>query len=131
MASSVNVTAAVWLHARRRASDSVSSMGSWVSSMNLLMSLTCTVRLSLIVAQKHEELVKQLLTNKNVYEVDEATPASTHDLIILTQFKNLNEFKMFTDWLKSLNMVDQSRTVISPIYKQYRNKKGLISSVRT
>ena len=95
----------------------------------LFPSLTKVV-FAVSVTKKRDELVEQLLAKRNVYEVNEASPASTHELIILAQFKDVKEFKLFSDWLKSLDMIDHSRTVISPIYKQYKNKRGIITSVK-
>ena len=58
------------------------------------------------VFRDRDSLIKELLDHQNVIEVDEATPAAIHDILVQTRFKNMEEFNEFTKWLKSKQNVD-------------------------
>jgi len=74
-------------------------------------------------------LMGELLNHKNVIEVDEATPAAIHDILVQTQFRNMEEFNEFTKWLKSQQNVDSSRLDIIPIYKQHKRRRRILSVI--
>ena len=74
-------------------------------------------------------LMRELLDHKNVIEVDEATPAAIHDILVQTQFRNMEEFNEFTKWLKSQQNVDSSRLDIIPIYKQHKRRRRILSVI--
>ncbi len=84
---------------------------------------------SIAVLRDHDSLVKELLDHKNVVEVDEATPAAVHDILVQTQFKNMEEFSEFTDWLRSKQDVDSSRLDVIPIYKQHKRRRRILSVI--
>lgn len=84
---------------------------------------------SIAVLRDCDFLVKELLDHKNVIEVDEATPAAIHDLLVQTQFGNMEEFNEFTKWLKSKQNVDPSRLDIIPIYKQHKRRRRILSVI--
>ena len=84
---------------------------------------------SIAVLRNRNELIKELLDNKNVVEIDEATPAAIHDLLIHTQFADMNEFDDFSKFLKSKDNIDLNRFEVTPIHKQHRRRKRLISVI--
>ena len=84
---------------------------------------------SIAVLRDHDSLVKELLDQKNVVEVDEATPAAVHDILVRTQFRNMEEFSEFTNWLKSKPNVDSSRLDVIPIYKQHKRRRRILSVI--
>ena len=84
---------------------------------------------SIAVLRDHYSLVKELLDHKNVIEVDEATPAAVHDILVQTEFRNMEEFTEFTNWLKSKQNVDSSRLDIIPIYKQHKRRRKILSAI--
>ena len=84
---------------------------------------------SIAVLRDHDSLVKELLEHKNVIEVDEATPASVHDILVQTEFRNMEEFNEFTNWLKSKQNIDSSRLDVIPIYKQHKRRRRILSVV--
>lgn len=84
---------------------------------------------SIAVLRDHDSLVKELLDHINVVEVDEATPAAVHDILVRTQFRNMEEFNEFTNWLKSKQNVDSSRLDVIPIYKQHKRRKRILSFI--
>ena len=84
---------------------------------------------SIAVLRDHDSLVKELLDHKNVIEVDEATPAAVHDILVQTQFRNMEEFSEFTNWLKSKQNVDSSRLDVIPIYKQHKRRRRILSVI--
>lgn len=81
------------------------------------------------VLREHDPLIEELLSHKNVIEVDEATPSAVHSLLVQTQFKNLEEFSEFTNWLKSKKNIDSSRLDVTPICKQHKRKTRILSIV--
>jgi DNA-binding Lrp family transcriptional regulator len=83
------------------------------------------------VLRDRDSLVKELLEHKNVVEVDEATPAAVHSLLAQTQFGSTEEFVGFTNWLKSKQSVDSSRLAVTPIYKQHKRRRRILSVVKT
>ena len=84
---------------------------------------------SIAVLRDHDSMVKELLNHKNVVEVDEATPAAVHDLLVQTQFRNMREFDEFTKWLKSKQNIDASRLDVTPIYKQHKRRRRILSVI--
>ena len=84
---------------------------------------------SVAVLRNRDSLVKELLDQKNVIEVDEGTPAAVHDLLVQTQFRNMEEFNEFTQWLKSKHNVDTSRLYVTPIYKQHKRRRRILSVI--
>ena len=84
---------------------------------------------SIAVLRDHDSLVKELLDHKNVVEVDEATPAAIHDILVQTQFRNMEEFSKFTNWLKSKQNVDSSRLDVIPIYRQHKRRRRILSVI--
>lgn len=84
---------------------------------------------SIAVLRNRNELIKELLDNKNVVEIDEATPAASHDLLIHAQFADMNEFDDFSRFLKSKDTIDLNRFEVTPIRKQHRRRKRLISAI--
>jgi DNA-binding Lrp family transcriptional regulator len=84
---------------------------------------------SIAVLRDHCSLVKELLGHKNVVEVDEATPAAVHDILVQTRFRNMEEFNEFTNWLKSKQNVDSSRLDVIPIYKQHKRRRRILSVI--
>ena len=84
---------------------------------------------SIAVLRDHDSLVKELLEHKNVIEVDEATPAAVHDILVHTEFRNMEEFTEFTNWLKSKQNVDASRLDVIPIYKQHKRRRRILSVI--
>jgi len=87
------------------------------------------VMFAVAVLRDHDSLVKELLNHKNVVEVDEATPAAVHDILVQTQFRNMEEFSEFTNWLKSKQNVDSSRLDVIPIYKQHKRRRRILSVI--
>ena len=79
--------------------------------------------------RNHESMVKELLSHQNVIELEEATPAAVHDILLQTQFKNLCEFNDFTNWLKSNVDLDSSKLTVMQIYKQHKKRKRIISAI--
>jgi Lrp/AsnC family leucine-responsive transcriptional regulator len=77
-----------------------------------------------------DSLIKELLDHQNVIEVDEATPAAVHDILVQTQFKNMEEFNEFTKWLKSKQNIDSSRLDVVPIYKQHKRRRRILSAIK-
>lgn len=84
---------------------------------------------SISVLRDHDSLVKELLDHKNVVEVNESTPAAVHDILLQTQFRNMEEFSEFTNWLKSKQNVDSSRLDVIPIYKQHKRRRRILSVI--
>ena len=84
---------------------------------------------SIAVLRDHDSLVTELLNHKNVVEVDEATPAAVHNVLVQTQFKNMEDFSEFADWLRSKPNVDPSRLDVIPIYKQHRRRRRILSVI--
>jgi len=84
---------------------------------------------SITVLRDHDSLVKELLKHENVVEVDEATPAAVHGILVQTQFKNMEEFNEFTKWLKSKPNVDSPRLDVIPIYKQHKTKRRILQVI--
>ena len=77
--------------------------------------------------REHNSLVQELLNHPNVIEVDEATPSAVHDILVQTQFKQIEEFHAFTHWLKSKHTIDPSQLNVIPIYKQHRRRVRTLS----
>lgn len=83
------------------------------------------------VLREHDSLVKELLSHRNVTEVDEATPSAAHSILVQTQFENMEEFSEFTNWLKSKQTVDSSRLDVTPIYKQHKRKARIFAVIKS
>ena len=84
---------------------------------------------SIGIINNRNELIKELLELPNVVEIDEATPSATHDILIHAQFSNMNEFDQFTKSLKSKENIDSSKFQVTPIHKQHRRRKRIISAI--
>lgn len=84
---------------------------------------------SVDVLRDRDSLVKELLNHRNVVEVDEATPAAIHDILVRAQFQDMEEFHNFTTWLKSKQNVDPSRLDVIPIYKQHKRSPRILSVI--
>ncbi len=84
---------------------------------------------SIAVLRDRDSLVKELLDHKNVIEVDEATPAAVHDILVQSQFSNMEEFSEFTKWLKSKPNVDASQLDVIPIYKQHKRRRRILAAI--
>jgi hypothetical protein len=76
-------------------------------------------------------LVKELLEHKNVIEVNETTPAAVHDILVHTEFRNMNGLNEFTKWLKSKENVDPTRLDVMPIFKQYRRRRRIATILKS
>jgi len=87
------------------------------------------VMFAIKVFRGHDSMVQELLNHKSVVELNESTPAAVHDILFQAQFKSLEEFNEFTNWLKSKNDVDSSRLDVMPIYRQHKKKRRMISSI--
>ncbi len=85
---------------------------------------------SVAVLRDRDSLVKELLDHKNVIEVDEATPAAVHDILVQAQFSNMEEFNEFAKWLKSKQNVDPSRLDVIPIHKQHKRRRRILSVIK-
>ena len=79
--------------------------------------------------RNHDSMVQELLNHKSVIELEEATPAAVHDILIHAQFKNLLEFNEFTNWLKSKDDIDSSKLNVMQIYKQHKKRKRIIATI--
>jgi len=84
---------------------------------------------SIAVLRSHDSLVKELLNHKNVIEVNEATPAAVHNIMVRTEFRNMEEFNEFANWLKSKQNVDSSRLDVIPIYKQHKRRRRILAAI--
>lgn len=84
---------------------------------------------SITVLRDRNSLVKELLDHKNVIEVDEATPAAVHDILVQSQFSNMEEFSEFTKWLKSKPNVEASQLDVIPIYKQHKRRRRILAAI--
>ena len=88
-----------------------------------------SVIFSVAVLKGRNDLVKELLDHPNVVEVDEANPAAIHDLIVFTQFGNVDEFDEFAHYLKSKSNIDPTKLDVTPIHKQYRRRGRIITAI--
>ena len=79
--------------------------------------------------RNHDAVVQELLNNKNVIELEEATPVAIHDILIQAQFRTIVEFNEFTNWLKSKDDVDSSKLDVMQIFKQHKKRKRIISGI--
>lgn len=84
---------------------------------------------SIGIIKNRTELIKELLELPNVIEIDEATPSAPHDILVHAQFSNMKEFDKFTKYIKSKENVDSSKFQVTPIRKQYRRRKRIISAI--
>jgi Lrp/AsnC family leucine-responsive transcriptional regulator len=84
---------------------------------------------SIAVLRSHDSLVRELLNHKNVIEVNEATPAAVHNIMVRTEFRNMEEFNEFANWLKSKQNVDSSRLDVIPIYKQHKRRRRILMAI--
>ena len=84
---------------------------------------------SVTVLRDRDSLVKELLEHPNVIEVDEANPAAIHDIVVFTQFGNVDEFDEFAHYLKSKSNIDPSKLDVTPINKQYRRRIRIITAI--
>ena len=84
---------------------------------------------SIAVLKNRGGLIKELLENIHVIEIDEATPSARHDILIHAQFGNMNEFDEFTKYLKSKETIDPTRFEVTPIHKQHRRRRRIISAL--
>lgn len=82
------------------------------------------------VLRDYDSLVKELVDHKNVIEVDEATPAAVHNILVQTEFKDMMELSEFTKWLKSKQNVDPSRLEVIPIFKQHKRRHRILSVIK-
>jgi Lrp/AsnC family leucine-responsive transcriptional regulator len=90
---------------------------------------TWSVIFLVTVLKDREGLVRELLDHPNVVEVDEANPAAIHDLIVFTQFGNVDEFDEFAHYLKSKSNIDPTKLDVTPIHKQYRRRGRIITAI--
>jgi Lrp/AsnC family transcriptional regulator, leucine-responsive regulatory protein len=88
-----------------------------------------SVIFSVAVLRDRNDLVKELLDHPNVVEVDEANPAAIHDLIVFTQFGNVDEFDEFAHYLKSKPNIDPTKLDVTPVYKQHRRRDRIINAI--
>ena len=86
---------------------------------------------SVAVIKDRDALIKELLNNKSVIEIDEASPAAIHDIIVHTQFTNVNEFDEFAHYLKSKSNIDPTKFSVTPIHKQHRRRRRIITAITT
>jgi Lrp/AsnC family leucine-responsive transcriptional regulator len=84
---------------------------------------------SVAVLRDRDALVKELLEQRNVIEIDEAIPAAIHDIIVHAQFRNANEFDEFAHYLKSKSSIDPTKLDVTPIHKQHRRRKRIITAI--
>ena len=77
-----------------------------------------------------DSIVKELINHKNVIQVDEATPSAAHSILVNTEFKNMRDFREFTNWLKANDNIDASNLVVIPIYKQHKRRKRIVSVIK-
>jgi Lrp/AsnC family leucine-responsive transcriptional regulator len=84
---------------------------------------------SVAVLRERDALVKELLDNKNVVEIDEASPAAIHDIIVHAQFRHVNEFDEFAHYLKSKSNIDPTKFDVTPIHKQHRRRRRIITAI--
>jgi DNA-binding Lrp family transcriptional regulator len=84
---------------------------------------------SIGVLRERDALVEELLENKNVVEIDEASPAAIHDLIVHAQFRNMKEFDAFSHYLKSKSNINPTKLDVTTIHKQHRRRKRIITAV--
>ncbi len=90
---------------------------------------TWYVIFSVAVLRDQDGLVKELLDHRNVVEVDEASPAAIHDIIVYTQFANSNEFDEFAHYLKSKPNIDPTKLDVTPVHKQHCRRIRIITAV--
>lgn len=81
---------------------------------------------SVAVLRDRDALVKELLDHQNVVEIDEASPAAMHDIIVHAQFRNANEF---AHYLKSKSNIDPTKFDVTPIHKQHRRRRRIITAI--
>jgi len=84
---------------------------------------------SVAVLRDKDALVKELLENRNVVEIDEASPAATHDILVHTQFRGINEFDEFAHYLKAKTNIDPTKLDVTPIHKQHRRRRRIITAI--
>jgi Lrp/AsnC family leucine-responsive transcriptional regulator len=84
---------------------------------------------SVAILRDRDALVKELLDNKNVVEIDEVSPAAIHDIIVHAQFRNVNEFDEFAHYLKSKSNIDPTKFDVTPIHKQHRRRRRIITAI--
>ena len=84
---------------------------------------------SVTVLKDQDGLVKELLDHPNVVEIDETNPAAIHDIMVYTQFGNVEEFEQFTRYLKSNSNIDPSKLDVTPIKKQHRRRNRIITAI--
>ena len=83
------------------------------------------------ILRDYDSLIKELLEHQNVIEVDEATPAAVHNVLVHTEFKNMNGLNDFTKWLKSKENVDSTRLTVIPIFKQHRRRRRIATVLKS
>ena len=83
------------------------------------------------VLRGSDSLVKELLEHQNVIEVNETTPAAVHDILVHTEFRDMNGLNAFTKWLKSKENVDPTRLDVMPIFKQYRRRQRIATALKS
>jgi DNA-binding Lrp family transcriptional regulator len=84
---------------------------------------------SVAVLRDRDSLVKELLDHPSVVEVDIASPAAIHDIIVHTQFANSDEFDEFAHYLKSKSNIDPTKLDVTPIHKQHRRRIRIITAI--
>ena len=86
---------------------------------------------SVVVLRDRDAFIKELFDHQNVVEIDEASPAAIHDIIVHAQFRNTNEFDEFAHYLKSKSNIDPTKLDVTPINKQHRRRKRIITAIAT
>jgi DNA-binding Lrp family transcriptional regulator len=87
------------------------------------------VLFSVKALRDHTALVQELLQHPQVIEVYEATPSAVHNIVIVTQFKNLVAFSAFSEWLKRKPNIDAAQIDVTPIYKQHSRRRRLVTAI--
>jgi len=87
------------------------------------------VNFSVTVLRDRDTLIKELLDHQNVVEIDEASPAAIHDIIVHAQFRNVNEFDEFAHYLKAKTNIDPTKLDVTPIHKQHRRRRRIITAI--
>lgn len=77
-----------------------------------------------------DSFIKELTSHGNIIEVDEATPAAVYNVIVHAEFKDMNEFHEFTNWLRSKQNVDSSRLNVIPVYKQHKRRQRVVTVIK-
>lgn len=84
---------------------------------------------SVVVLRDRDAFIKELLDHQNVVEIDEASPAAIHDIIVHAQFRDTNEFDAFAHYLKAKSNIDPTKLNVTPIHKQHRRRRRIITAI--